>query len=1373
LEGGSSFRPGDLGLPTTIIPPDLETEVIHLNYDEREQLITRTRGGSQSEKRSYDVNGNLVRIASAVDGSRERVVTSHYEQNGFLRSTTVHDIEVDGTGLTSLETKYDPDPLYRVARVTYPGGRVVQFADFDHLGHPKTVNIGKYVEHRTYDVHGNVLTVEHGGATDGFGYDGFDRLKTKTVANGESPEKIDFTYHPNGELATLTANGLTGLNRDTSWDVDSLGRRIKQIIKGDSNPRTLQWRYLALETRETEVATGEERSTTYDRAGRTRTRADSTRTLTQTYSPNGNLEVVGSDEHGLSFKTTLHYDELDHLLRGEDLGGQIFHQEVRADGAATRIFNAVEGRTDVAYTLLGERLGLTRPNLVQFRYGWNEQRRLVSARDSRDIGQKSHFDTQFRLNSSTLQDGTVATYSAEDLRSNQLRDSSGSGVQIHRTFDEKGRLTARDVNFRGDLRAETYTYDALDRPVDATFPNGAHNFSYDLLGPAKKTTLTAAGLQYEVGHTIRADGAITRLNYPAPESLSVDLGRDSAGRLQTVTPLGPAPVVSFTAYAAADLVGSQLWGGTNLIKVDTRFNARGRVIGRQYTRMADQVALVDLRYSYDPLNDIIARQQMERAGRAEIFLYDAGARLIGAHYGARGKISGEALRVGYSPFDLPALPSGNNPAPGFYSRGYQYDLQSGLDILLTVPEVNPDRLPVITFGLAFTGFDAFLLPQSVDGFQIGKDELGNVTRARLMAWNLGDVEPHATPATLRYNGLNNLLSVTADTGGVSVNYEYDEEGLLLRRTLLDPRLPGGTAQSVFVWDDARLLAEFDRTAGNNKLKARYYYFASDVPVAMDQRQADGQLHRFYLLSDALGSIVALTDDRGVVISRYQYDAWGQFRPEGPDRQPPYVRRIVATQQSFQLEFNEAVLPPVSSSSFPALELGPRSFGDVAEVRVDGTVVGGSWRYLDQGSTFGATLQFLASKPILGSVQVHIKPGVSIDSWNNPNLDQTYTFAQTATTATGAVLASNDVAEVPAGPVVLPPFLFQGQLFDSDVGLYYLRARQYDPYLGRFLQRDPVAYLDSPNLYAAFGNNPTTMRDPSGTVPGSRTPGSGPRVPFWHEPTEELPLPVRSAPTESAAPPASPRPSNAPVARGNAAPVVDRAPMANKPVDNFAPATAQTQARIARLPATEKPSAARLARLEAEGRDLMAHLDQFEANAKKAGTLKTGHADLESGAPQGDRLQVKDGRFVHGRLAQHYYNPETKVSTVAINQDAARMALQTPEGSIMRKQIKIAYYHELMHAENAMNMGGPAPRGAGSFLEELGVHESEIAIEYALFGRENPATKSAVRRTFENTGSEGVANYLMSIQSYRLNQFQVTTREQAAAMLRPHGFYLRF
>jgi hypothetical protein len=49
-------------------------------------------------------------------------------------------------------------------------------------------------------------------------------------------------------------------------------------------------------------------------------------------------------------------------------------------------------------------------------------------------------------------------------------------------------------------------------------------------------------------------------------------------------------------------------------------------------------------------------------------------------------------------------------------------------------------------------------------------------------------------------------------------------------------------------------------------------------------------------------------------------------------------------------------------------------------------------------------------------------------------------------------------------------------------LLYLRARFYDPFTGQFLQQDPVAYNDSVNLYAAFANNPATVRDPSGMAP---------------------------------------------------------------------------------------------------------------------------------------------------------------------------------------------------------------------------------------------------------------------------------------------------
>jgi RHS repeat-associated protein len=34
-----------------------------------------------------------------------------------------------------------------------------------------------------------------------------------------------------------------------------------------------------------------------------------------------------------------------------------------------------------------------------------------------------------------------------------------------------------------------------------------------------------------------------------------------------------------------------------------------------------------------------------------------------------------------------------------------------------------------------------------------------------------------------------------------------------------------------------------------------------------------------------------------------------------------------------------------------------------------------------------------------------------------------------------------------------PFMFTGRQFDVETGLYYYRARYYNPYIGRFLQTD--------------------------------------------------------------------------------------------------------------------------------------------------------------------------------------------------------------------------------------------------------------------------------------------------------------------------------
>ncbi|MBI5285925.1 MAG: RHS repeat-associated core domain-containing protein, partial [Chloroflexi bacterium] len=72
------------------------------------------------------------------------------------------------------------------------------------------------------------------------------------------------------------------------------------------------------------------------------------------------------------------------------------------------------------------------------------------------------------------------------------------------------------------------------------------------------------------------------------------------------------------------------------------------------------------------------------------------------------------------------------------------------------------------------------------------------------------------------------------------------------------------------------------------------------------------------------------------------------------------------------------------------------------------------------------------------------------------------------------------------------FRYTGQQQDANAsrGMYYLRARTYDPQLGRFLQRDPLPLLQR---YAYVGNNPVNRIDPSGLQPDTPTPVVGARI----------------------------------------------------------------------------------------------------------------------------------------------------------------------------------------------------------------------------------------------------------------------------------------
>jgi RHS repeat-associated protein len=63
--------------------------------------------------------------------------------------------------------------------------------------------------------------------------------------------------------------------------------------------------------------------------------------------------------------------------------------------------------------------------------------------------------------------------------------------------------------------------------------------------------------------------------------------------------------------------------------------------------------------------------------------------------------------------------------------------------------------------------------------------------------------------------------------------------------------------------------------------------------------------------------------------------------------------------------------------------------------------------------------------------------------------------------------------------VVNPFQYTGREFDSETGIYYYRARYFDPSAGRFLSEDRLRFGQGPNFYRYVQNNPLSWIDPSG------------------------------------------------------------------------------------------------------------------------------------------------------------------------------------------------------------------------------------------------------------------------------------------------------
>ncbi len=338
-----------------------------------------------------------------------------------------------------------------------------------------------------------------------------------------------------------------------------------------------------------------------------------------------------------------------------------------------------------------------------------------------------------------------------------------------------------------------------------------------------------------------------------------------------------------------------------------------------------------------------------------------------------------------------------------------------------------------------------------------------------------------------------FVQVTRERWVPRSSTSFGSDGLRVGRKVMF----GGSVISAtsFVYDEAgRLLEEYDRTGGTPALRARYYYLDDDSPVAADLFQGGsvGQLKRYYYLKDNIQSVVAIADQNGNVVERVWYDPFGQPVLEQPTTAHPVISSIVgASDGSLLVVMSEPVYaflndPGIGTGIVPVTASLGNVIGAVDatnQTAITGTTI------VDRsvpGFAAGSVLRFTPSQTVTNSLSITLAGQAIVGEWGNTNTTQTVGVGL-SNNVTGGKVYYTAPTQTGTGPALASrssigsPFLFQGQYFDYDAGLMYLRARFYDPASGMFYELDPSGYEDSVNLCAAFGENPTTLRDPSGRV----------------------------------------------------------------------------------------------------------------------------------------------------------------------------------------------------------------------------------------------------------------------------------------------------
>jgi RHS repeat-associated protein len=314
----------------------------------------------------------------------------------------------------------------------------------------------------------------------------------------------------------------------------------------------------------------------------------------------------------------------------------------------------------------------------------------------------------------------------------------------------------------------------------------------------------------------------------------------------------------------------------------------------------------------------------------------------------------------------------------------------------------------------------------------------------------GQVFPTALSGFTQTIGRDSLDRVTSLTFGIARMFTYDTLGRLLNAcdkqgTASCINEFGGTGNA-FSYDAAGNRTDGGAVlgAGNRVTTFRGWTVSYDVVGQVASKYPNpynpATVRRY--VWDALGCLTAVTLGADTV-ARFRYDALGRR-----------VLKVTGTTAPDSLWFvynaGAQVLVDLGgngAANVVRAEYGYAPGGDqVLTVRQPGTGLDG----------------VLLLDPMIGSVR-----GVAAAS-GLMKKDYRTTLA-----------AANPWGTTPVDTGAVLRYRWAGREYDPETELYYMRARYYDPQLGRFLSEDPIGIEGGLNLYAYAGDEPVNRADPFG------------------------------------------------------------------------------------------------------------------------------------------------------------------------------------------------------------------------------------------------------------------------------------------------------